>query len=175
MFDSTALDLYKYKNDNEIMYVETSEGVNNFVEDLLSEVTRRKQGLEEALRKGEVLFPKDYYCSLSDWSVYIDDADEFIEKIKGIPNATTLLNDASGTGIRIISTASATKLKGFDDLTKYFKNTTYGAVLGSQGTANIFPLNNMRDIPSFGYGVLFNNGVVKKVKLPKFIGFQEDK
>jgi len=175
LFDSTALDLYKYKNDNEITYVETSEGVSNFAEDLLSEITTRKQGLEEALRKGEVLFPKDYYCSLPDWSVYIDDADEFIEKIKGIPNATTLLNDASGTGIRIISTASATKLKGFDDLTKYFKNTTYGAVLGSQGTANIFPLNNMRDIPSFGYGVLFNNGVAKKVKLPKFTGFQEDK
>lgn len=171
LFDSSALDLFTYKNDNTIKYVETEDDTNEFMEELFVEVARRKQGLDEAMNKGDIKSPKEYYYSLSNWTVYIDDVDLFIERINKYPNILGLLNDAASTGVRIIATAYSTKLKGFDDLTKFFKASTYGAVLGNQGTVNMFVLPSIRDVPAFGYGVLCNNGDIRKVKLPKYMGF----
>lgn len=171
LFDSAALDLFIYKSNSNINYIETEDDTNEFVEDLFAEVTKRKQGLEEVLNKGDIKSPKEYYQSLSNWTVYIDDVDLFMERINKYPNIMTILTDASSTGIRMIATAYSTKLKGFDDLTKFFKASTYGAVLGNQGTVNMFALPSIRDVPIFGYGVLCNNGEIRKVKLPKYMGF----
>ncbi|EPY2305158.1 type VII secretion protein EssC [Clostridium sporogenes] len=171
LFDSSSLDLYKYKNSDKVRYIETEDEVKTFIEDLVNEIQNRKNGLTKALEENTITSPKEYYSSLPAWSVYIDDADIFIERIKNFSSIFNVLNDAATVDIKIIATVQSTKLKGFDDLTKYFKNTTYGAVLGSQGTVNLFPLSSMRDVPVFGYGVLFNNGNMRKVKIPKYIGF----
>lgn len=169
VFDSGSMELYKYHNDNNINYIDVNQ-INNFIELLFEEVNIRQSGLEDALAKGEVVSPKDYFKTLPDWMVYIDDVDNFIQKVQNIANIGKLLEQAASTGIGIIATVNSNKLKGFDEVTKFFKNTTNGAILGQMGTLNIFPLN-MRDIPGFGYAVLYENGDMKKVKLPKYMGF----
>lgn len=171
VFDASSLDLFTYKSNKEIKYVETEDDRNEFMSDVLTEITNRKQGLDAAIKAGDVQSPKVYYRMLPNWSIYIDDIDLFIENVKAYPNIVSTLQDAAGTGIRIIVTAYSTKLKGYDDLTKFFKASTYGAVLGNQGTVNMFALPSIRDVPTFGYGVLCNNGVIQKVKLPKYMGF----
>lgn len=42
------------------------------------------------------------------------------------------------------------------------------------GTLNIFPLN-MRDIPGFGYAVLYENGDMKKLSSLNIWDFKENK
>lgn len=151
-------------------YVSNDEEVNEFVEDLFEEIEKRKTGLEEALDNDDYESPKAYYASLPTWTVYIDDADEFILKVQNVSNITNLLTQATGSGIQLVATLLPSKMKGYDDLTKLFKNAISGALLGQPGSLSIFSVN-MRDVPSFGYANLYDNGDMRKVKLPKYMGF----
>lgn len=169
IFDSDSMELYKYHDVSNINYIDSSK-VNDFIEVLFAEVEKRRAGLEEALTKGMVVSPRDYFNKLPDWMIYIDDADSFIQKVQSIAKIASLLEQAAGVGIGFVATVNSNKLKGFDEVTKFFKNATNGAVLGQMGTLNIFPLN-MRDIPNFGYAVLCANGDMQRVKLPKYMGF----
>lgn len=74
----------------------------------------------------------------------------------------------SGVGISIILTAHSGKMKGFDEVTKFAKNTTEGLLLGNQGTTAIFPINSAKELPQFKDGLLFHNGAYVKVRVPKY-------
>lgn len=169
IFDSDALSLYKYKGKEDVHYVNNEADVTEFVERLFTETEKRRQDLEQVLADGEFESPKQYYASLPAFSIFIDDADSFVQKVQNIPKIGSLLEQAAQTGIRIYVAANSSKLKGFDEVTKFFKGTTSGAVLGNMGTLSLFPVN-MRDLPQFGNAVLCNNGELRKVKLPKSVG-----
>lgn len=169
VFDSDNMDLYKYKGSESVHYIE-EESIKEFTEILFAEIEDRKDRLNTVLDSGEFSSPKGFYESLPDFTLYIDDIDTFVQKVQNIPNFVDLLNQATTVGISIVASANTAKMKGFDDVTKFFKNTTYGAVIGQMGNSSIFSIN-MRDIPSFGYAVLCNNGDMRKIKLPKYVGF----
>ncbi|MCB7347750.1 hypothetical protein LIZ33_16065, partial [Desulfovibrio desulfuricans] len=90
--------------------------------------------------------------SLPSISIYIDDVDQFIQKVQNIPNIVKILEQSASAGIHIIAGVNSAKLKGFDEVSKFFKNSTSGAVLGQMGALSMFPIN-MRDIPTFGYAI----------------------
>ncbi len=165
------MDLYKYKGKENINYVSSPDELKDFIEDLFTEIEDRKTKAEEALSNGNYVSPKSFYNELSEWSVYIDDVDIFIQKVQTVSNISNLLNQAVSVGIKFIATVNSNKLKGFDEVSKFFKNSTNGAILGQMGTLSIFALN-MRDIPSFGYAVLSNNNELKKIKVPQYVGFE---
>ncbi len=81
----------------------------------------------------------------------------------------SLLNDAVNTGISIVATVQSNKLKGFDDISKFFKGAIHGAVLGNQGTTTIFQVSSAKELPTFTFALLFQNGLYRKVKIPKFV------
>lgn len=168
IFDSESMSLYKYRDVENIHYLNSKEDINIFMDSLVAEIDKRHLGLEDFLNSGKTASPKEYYGTLPNWNIFIDDVDGLILKLQDIPNATKVLELAVGCGIHIIATIVSTKLKGYDDITKFFKNATSGAILGQMGTLSIFSLN-MRDIPSFGYAVLCNNGEMIRVKLPKYV------
>ena len=45
--------------------------------------------------------------------------------------------------------------------------SSYGLMVGSQGTNTIFPISSTKDIPKFKDGLLWRNGVSTKVRIPK--------
>lgn len=171
IFDADGMDLYKYKGKENINYVSSPDELKDFIEDLFTEIEDRKTKAEEALSNGNYVSPKSFYNELPEWSVYIDDVDIFIQKVQTVSNISNLLNQAVSVGIKFIATVNSNKLKGFDEVSKFFKNSTNGAILGQMGTLSIFALN-MRDIPSFGYAVLSNNNELKKIKVPQYVGFE---
>lgn len=166
VFDSDAMALYKYRE--KFNYISNVEELHNFVQELIDEIEVRKDKLEDALNSGKYSNPKEFYQSLPGISIYIDDVDQFIQKIQNIPNIVKVLEQSANAGIQIIAGVNSAKLKGFDEVSKFFKNAISGAVLGQMGALNMFPVN-MRDIPTFGYAILCNNGELRKIKLPKFI------
>ncbi|MFQ8920858.1 MAG: type VII secretion protein EssC [Clostridium paraputrificum] len=169
IFDSNSRELFKYRHSEKAKYIATEDDVTGFVEELFNEVEKRKRESQEALSNGEISTPTQYLNSLEEWTIYIDDLSDFIKRIENIKNLSELLMQASKLGISIIATVSSViGLKGFDEVTKFFKTVTNGAILGQVGNLTMFNIN-MRDIPSFGYAILYENGKIRKIKLPKYI------
>ena len=174
VFDSESQELYQYQNDKKFIYVNNEEKLNKFAEMTLAEIQRRKEGFEKATVNNVGIMPKQYYETQPNYSIIIDDVDTFINQTKSITNILDIVNNASLVGINIIATVASSKLKGYDDLSKYFKNTTNGIVLGNQGALSIFPMNSTREIPPFGFGVIYDNGMSRRVMIPKYKGFKEE-
>ncbi|MEF9920358.1 MAG: type VII secretion protein EssC [Erysipelotrichaceae bacterium] len=171
LFDSSSLDLFKYKNNEEFKYISNEDDSNDFMGDLMDEISTRRKGLDQALANEDVISPIEYISNLPNWTVYIDDVDTFMAKMMKYTNLVPTFKEAADVGIRIIITATSSNPKGFDDASKYFKSSNYGAVLGNQGSLNLFSLPSIKDTPTFGNAVLCDNGLFTKVKLPKYMGF----
>lgn len=99
----------------------------------------------------------------------IDDVDELAEKCSGISKSMAeCLSLAAETGCGIVATVQSMKTKGFDEVTKFFKTTTNGILVGNPGSTSIFPTVAARNLPTMGEGMLYYNGDFEKVLLPKY-------
>ncbi len=168
LFDSKAMGLYSYQGNNNIEYIQDEEDFSEFVESIEDICEERQELLKESIANNQVMLPKDFFGRLEPIYIIIDEVDDFIEK--GKPFEKTLLElvkKAAECGVIIISTTNAGKLKGYDDLSKWFKSTVNGLLLSNQGTLNIFTVSSMREYPNLGIGLLFNNGVYIRIKLPR--------
>lgn len=112
--------------------------------------------------------PKDFYRSIEPCYLLIDDIDDFIEKSSSQENKLPeLMKTAANCGVCIIITVHTSKLKGYDDLSRWVKSSSHGLVLSGQGILNIFPINSTREYPSMGEALLFENGNYKKILMPQ--------
>ena len=169
LVDSKAMELYSYKTSEKVVYIENQAMVPLLIDALKAEITERNQKVKESLEMDPTLNPKEICRELQPFSLIVDDWDNFVELTK--TQAITLapiLNEAAGVGISIILTAHSGKMKGFDEVTKFAKNTTEGLLLGNQGTTAIFPINSAKELPQFKDGLLFHNGAYVKVRVPKY-------
>lgn len=169
LVDSKSMELYSYKTSREVVYIEDSTMVPILIEALKEEIGRRNQKIKEVLEKNLASNPKDICRELQPFSLVVDDWDNFVELTK--TQAMTLvpvLNEAASVGIGVILTAHSGKMKGFDEVTKFAKNTTEGLLLGNQGTTAMFPINSAKELPQFKDGLLFHNGAYIRVRIPKY-------
>ena len=169
VFDSKALELYGYKGKKSITYVENEEQLSDFENKLTELIESRTLQFRERLKQEEGLPPKEIYKQMEPVYWIIDDLDDFIEFTKPIKGQIhQLLRDAAGVGIVLIITGHVGKLKGFDDVTKFFKSSTDGLVLSAQGMGAIFPLgSSAKEQPQFMDGCLFHNGSYDRIRIPK--------
>lgn len=169
LFDSASKELYYWKNAVNISYVDGLEDAEDFVEECKEILITRKSMFHRALESNSRIIPKEFYASLEPLYIVIDDADEFAEKYKELQkNILECLTLAAETGCGIIVTINSNKTKGYDDISKFFKNTTDGILLGSPGTTSIFPAVASKYLPVKGEGLLYHNGGYENVLLPKY-------
>lgn len=169
--DSRSMELYSYKKRTEegIVYIENTAMVPFLIEALKDEIARRNQKVREELEKNPLLNPKEICRGLRPFILLVDDWDNFVEMTKAqAVTLAPLLNEAAGVGISIILTAHSGKMKGFDEVTKFAKNTTEGLLLGNLGTTAMFPVNSAKELPQFKDGLLFHNGAYIRVRIPKY-------
>lgn len=168
LFDSTKMELYSNRTKENVEYIDNGEKVDDFIIDLEQEVGYRQEYVRKELEKNKGASPKEITRKLEPLYIIADDWDEFVESTKSIAsNLGRLLELGSGLGISIILTANSSKMKGFDEITKFAKNANNGLVMGDQGTSHIFPLRSMKELPAYGDGLLFSNGTYVRIKLPK--------
>lgn len=162
--DSGAMSLYAYEG--ETVYLQSEEDMRSFEEELTEICKTRQSQKRMAMEQHKGLKPQDFYRSIEPCYLLIDDIDDFLEK--GEPQRFFgLLKDAAGCGVCIIITVHASKLKGYDELSRWVKSAACGLVLSGQGILNIFPVNSAREYPSLGEGLLFENGAYRKILLPQ--------
>ena len=167
--DSKTMELYAYKNAEDVTYIENAAAVTSFMEEMKEEIAARNQKVREALADSPALKPRDICAQMPPFYLVVDDWDNFVELTK--PQAlqlAPLLNEAVSVGISVILSAHSGKMKGFDEVTKFAKKTTEGLLLGSQGTTAMFPVNSAKELPQFMDGLLFHGGIYVRIRIPKY-------
>lgn len=173
IFDSSTMYLLKYKEEKNINYLSDEDEIKEFIEVLFEEVEKRKELFKQAMAE-KLTSPQEFYASLHKFNILIDGVDEFVAKVdKKYTGFLELFKEACAVGINVIATASAQKLKGYDEFTKFFKTAVNGMVLGNQGATTVFPVASNKEYPTFGMGLLFNNGEYRRILIPKFIASKE--
>lgn len=169
LFDSASMELYGYKGSKEIRYVESTEEIEDFLQMLEDEIKKRNAMVRDMLEKNPNANPKEISKELPEMYIVVDDWDYFVERTKAkAMQLAPLLLACQGAGISIILTAHSGKMKGFDEVTKFAKNTTDGLLLGSPGTTGMFGITSAKELPQFKDGLLFHNGGYIRLRLPRF-------
>lgn len=174
LFDAGSRELFYHKADENLSYIEKTEEAEEFIEECKEEMITRKSMFHKALETNSRITPREFYMTLEPMYIIIDDTDEFAENYKSLQkDMTECLRLAAETGCGIIATINSTKAKGFDEISKFFKTTTDGILIGNPGTTSIFPSVMTRQLPSMGEGLLYHNGTSERILLPKYADEKE--
>lgn len=169
LFDSKDMELYFFKGRENVLYVEDAEDLEEALRDIRKKSEADKSAFEAAVRSGRNITPKAFYETREPAYVIIDDLDDFIAAYQTeLRSLTTALKSAVETGIGVIATVHSAKPKSLDDLNKWFRTSSNGLVIGSQGASNIYPLIAMREMPVLGEGLLYTNSNYERLLLPKY-------
>ncbi len=169
LFDSNDMELYPFKGKHNICYVEDSDDMEDFMEEVQQISNNNKGAFEAAVRSGKNVIPKTFYETVEPSYIVIDDLDEFINAHQAeLKELTRIIKTAVETGIGVIATVHSSKTKGFDELTKWFKTSSSGLVIGNPGASNIYPMISSKDIPTLGEGLLYTGSNYERMLLPKY-------
>lgn len=168
LFDSRNRELNTYKGNNGVSYVQTEAEIAEFVTEMEELGKSREEEFTTTLAENPELTVRKFLSRQQPVYVVVDGADEFVEKLNEEyeDEITDILEKAANMGVTIIMTVHSAKLHGYDDLTSWIKNANDGLVVGDQGNADIFPISYQENI-EFTRGLLFNNGVSKKIMIPE--------
>uniref|UniRef100_I5ASE3 Type VII secretion protein EssC, C-terminal domain n=1 Tax=Eubacterium cellulosolvens (strain ATCC 43171 / JCM 9499 / 6) TaxID=633697 RepID=I5ASE3_EUBC6 len=171
LVDSRALDLFYANADERVNYFGPERVAEEFPGVFEEMVKAREEMMRGALAENRGLSPKKILETFPPSYLLIDDVDDFAAafaaNILSANKVAELLDRAANVGICVIVTANAGKFKGFDAVTKFFRNTTEGLMVGNQGTAAIFPINSMKDMPAQKDGLLWHNGSCVRIRIPR--------
>lgn len=169
LFDSKAMELYSCKEKTGILYIDTQELLEQWIEDMKAIIEKRKSEFRAEVEKTPGVLPRDIYQKMEPVYCIIDDVDDFAEFTK--PKASevgNVIREGASAGVTMIITAHTAKMKGIDDVVRFTKTATEGLVLSNQGMNAIFPLGiSTKDQPQFMDGCLFHNGTYERLRMPK--------
>lgn len=170
LFDGKGMELYSYRQKPNILYVEGERELEIFLDELTEEIKDRRRILQERLKRSPGSSPKAIVGEMPFCTVLIDDLEDFSEFIGNRQGkAVSLIKEGTALGIICIITVHAAKSRGISEIDRMVKQAANGLVLGDQGVVPIFPVASMRENPRFGDGLLFRNGVSRRIRLPEYI------
>ena len=162
--DSIGYDLQTTEGKN-IIYMSGEAELEKFTSELIDAIQFRRTLYENS---GMDLRPREFFAGLSPIVIIIDDADRFIDLCKSIASKMeVILAQAIECGVCIIATTLASRLRGYDNITKLLKDTQNGIIFGNPVEQSIFSLQ-----PPRGYhqlvdmGFIYSRGDYKLIKLP---------
>lgn len=174
LFDSDNRELFYHKGAEKLIYIESQEQAEEFIEEFTELTAQRKSAFHKALEADSRIAPKSFYNTLEPVYLVIDDTDEFATRFAPMAKAMTeCLKQAVETGCGMIVTTHSTKPKTFDEITKFLKTATEGVLVGAPGATSIFPAVATRNLPALGEGLLYRGGNYERILLPKYEGEEE--
>lgn len=168
LFDSKSMELYSYKERENLIYMEENQ-IEEFMLQLGTIGRERNQKIHREIERNPGKLPKQIVKEMEPCYIVVDDGDNFVEMTKQkAMMLAPILTGAAETGICFIISAHTGKMKGFDEITKFAKNTTKGVLLGSPGTTGMFNVASTKELPQFKDGLLFENGAYQRLRIPKY-------
>ena len=167
LIDSMAAELVEYDAQENITYINNAEALINLQTDLEQMIMEREEMYEEEKEIVGNIVPRLFYSKLTPVLIVIEEFDTLVDMIKTdkLTGLEGLLMKAELYNISIVATAS--KMKGYDALSKYMKESISGIILGFPGEQNIYTVPHMKqvNIPT-GIGYIYNKGELIKIKTP---------
>lgn len=169
LFDSPSLELYSFKGMKNLRYAGTEEETALLFGELEEEAERRSRQIREWMDKEADVNPKELPGRFPECYLIADDFEYLAEKRKGeAKRAAEILASCEGVGIRIIVSVTGSRLKGFDEMTKFVKGCTRGLLMGSPGMTGMFPTKSQRELPQPGDGLLFQEGSYERIRVAEY-------
>lgn len=169
IFDSRDMELYHYGRNPNVLYVEGCKEKALFLKEMAEEVEDRRKFLKKRLGECKNLSPKELMGEMPFYTIFIDDLDDYTEFMKeDLEQSAALIKEGATLGIVCIITIHAAKSRGMSSMDRLVKQAANGLVLSSQGMVPIFPVSSVRELPKFGDGLLFRNGICQRIRLPKY-------
>lgn len=169
VFDTKAMEMYYCRQAPNVLYIEGKRESEIFMKEMSKELEGRRMYLKKRVRESDGLSPKELLGELPFCTILIDDLEEFTEKLDtDLERTAYLIKEGISLGIPCIITIHAAKPRGMSGMDKLVRQASEGLVLSSQGVVPIFPVTGMREIPKPGEGLLFKNGVYRRIRLPKY-------
>lgn len=165
IFDTKG-DIQKIGNQERYIYIYDEAGMLTLLEAITMEIGNRMRLYEES---GKKLRLREFCYSLESMVIIIDEVDIFIEFCKSRKQEwEKLIPKAMEYGIAFVVSAVFSKLRGFDDLTRYIKEAQSGMVLGSPDDQSVFRIPSIRNYkPQIEIGFIYKKGITQKVKIPQ--------
>ena len=168
--DSKNKGLLKIKNLDNVMYCDCSEDVNKMIKNINTIVKRRKEDCFKLLTEGEIDSMTQYYDSLEEKIVFIDDINDLVKNYGKLTSFSKLITEANECGIKFVigldATASICPLDS--DLARIIKITTNQIIVGKLSTYNPLALGN-KVFPKTGFGIVAIEGDMRRIKIPLYI------
>ncbi len=169
IFDSRDMDLYHFRKDSHVLYMEGQREKEVFIKEMDKELEERPKFLKKRLGECKDLSPRKLVGELPYYTICIDDLDDFTEYMKGdLDRAASMIQEGLALGVVCIMTVHAAKSRGMSRMDRLVKQAADGLVLSAQGVVPVFPVQSLRELPVSGDGLLFRNGVYQRVRLPKY-------
>ncbi|MFT3984219.1 MAG: type VII secretion protein EssC [Lachnospiraceae bacterium] len=171
VIDDKAAELYKYRNDEGVTYLSTAEGIIGFLETVRLLVEQRQENFLLEQEKNQDVIPRQFFAALPPVMIVVAEWEEFLGMIAASKDlsAEQIIMSASDVNITLIAAAHANRLKGFDNLSKFMKESIYGIVTGNFTSQNHFSSMTGRvaadNAPGVGY--IIEKGNLVKVQLAK--------
>lgn len=151
------------------MYIESDADLTESIELINSVCIQHKAAFEEYVKTKTDITPKQYYEQLGSNYIMVDDMDDLAAKYQmRIKELVSLFTLAAESGFGIVATHNSLKPKSFDELCKWFRTSTNGLVVGSQGAAGIYPVVPVKDTPRTGEGLLYINNAYERLQIPLY-------
>ncbi len=169
IFDGKGMELYYYRQASNVLYVEGKKETEGFITEMSDELECRRRLVKKKLKECSGVSPKKLAEELPVCTILIDDLEDFTELLGAdTDRAACMIREGLTLGIVCIITVHAAKSRGMSGMDKLVRQASNGLVLSSQGVVPIFPVPSMREYPRSGEGLLFKNGVYRRVCLPRY-------
>jgi S-DNA-T family DNA segregation ATPase FtsK/SpoIIIE len=164
--DARSGDLHDFSGNAGVTYMFGASDAAEFAGNLTQFIAERQAKFAE---NGRGMRPRDFYKTLPQAYIIIDDADNFVENIKSVSREVEAAMDkATSVGINIIATTVPSKLRGYDNISKLLKEVQNGIVTGNPGDQNVFRMPMNRGYkPQIDMAFIVENGRQILTMIPK--------
>jgi S-DNA-T family DNA segregation ATPase FtsK/SpoIIIE len=170
LFDSVTMELGDFAAGTGAEYIDGKQRAQQALAELQQKVVHRREEYEKAKQQSEKRPPKQYYAALSKIVLLIEDVDRFIGYVNELPSseADAFVAGLLQVGVIIIATASSSKLKGYDNATRVFKDTIQSVILGNPNDQATLPCPHVRSHKEgAAFGFKYDKGNITQIQIPK--------
>jgi S-DNA-T family DNA segregation ATPase FtsK/SpoIIIE len=164
LVDSKEMELYDYSNHENVVYCVKAEQIKDMIS-RMDDIIKQRKELAEARSGGT---PRQFFSSLPTVCVIIDDFDNFLELLKGVGggSAEALVQESMTVGFSYMATSLSSRMRGYDDLTKIFKESSSGLLLGSPASQSLWQASASGYKPRQDSGLYYKKGEMIPIKIP---------
>lgn len=168
LHDSINLSLNSYSVDDQVIYLNGSKQIEEWIESTESQFSEREKEYQKALeeRRLKDLDLTPYVLIIHGFTNFQQSLDTQLQT-----KLSNLIKNYSHLGLHLIITGAATDIsKGYDAFTNEIKQIKHAVLLGKKNDQNLFTLPYERNEEELkvGFGYYIKNGEITKIQIPRF-------